>query len=239
MYFSLITPAPGREREAAHEWVSNAYGEHQWLWRFFPAPEGTARDFLFRRRDLDGLPRFYVVSKRPPQPQDGAWRMQTRDYQPRLAAGVRLAFELRANPVVARSSDGKARRHDVVMDEKKRLLQARGLERWDDWRAGLATAEGDRDGDARPALYELVQRTCTAWLKSRAEGGGFALDESGLIVDAYQQHGGKRGQLRFSSVDFAGHLTVTDPLRFAEVLAEGIGRAKAFGCGLLLVKPAV
>jgi hypothetical protein len=46
MYFSLITPTDGRERDAAHEWASGPYIEHQWLWRLFPAPEGAPRDFL-------------------------------------------------------------------------------------------------------------------------------------------------------------------------------------------------
>ena len=67
---------------------------------------------------------------------------------------------------------------------------------------------------------------------------GFALDESIVSVAAYEQHGGKRGQLRFSTVDLSGELVVTDAERFASTLANGIGRAKAFGCGLLLVRPA-
>lgn len=66
MYFSLITPAEGRERDAAHEWARGGYEEHQWLWRFLPAPAGSARDFLFRRRDGESGLRCYVVSKREP-----------------------------------------------------------------------------------------------------------------------------------------------------------------------------
>ena len=86
MYFSLITPVPGREREAAHAWARSAgpYVEHQWLWRFFPAEAGSPRDFLFRRRDADGLPRFYVVSQRPPVPAADAWLIHPRDYAPVL-----------------------------------------------------------------------------------------------------------------------------------------------------------
>jgi CRISPR system Cascade subunit CasE len=237
MYFSLITPTPGREREAAHEWVSGAYAEHQWLWRFFPSVDGSPRDFLFRRRDLDDFPRFYVVSKRPPQAHGGAWRLHTRDYAPMLAVGVPLSFELRANPVIARSTDGKGKRHDVVMDRKLHLLRARGLSRWEDWKDDRVSEDGQLD--PKPALYELVQSTCTEWLKKRSENCGFALDESSLVVDAYQQHRGKKGQLSFSTVDFTGQLTVTDPSVFARTLEDGVGRAKAFGCGLLLVKPTV
>jgi CRISPR system Cascade subunit CasE len=38
-------------------------------------------------------------------------------------------------------------------------------------------------------------------------------------------------------VDFSGELTVVDPVTFGFALQNGIGRAKAFGCGLLLVTP--
>ncbi|NMQ05195.1 type I-E CRISPR-associated protein Cas6/Cse3/CasE [Candidatus Accumulibacter phosphatis] len=119
MYFTVITPSPGREREAAHQRAIGPYAEHQWLWHFFPAAENSPRDFLFRRMDIDGLPRFYLVSKRSPQLLNGAWRVQTREYSPRLAAGAFLRFDLRANPVVTISRDGKSARHDVVMQEKK------------------------------------------------------------------------------------------------------------------------
>lgn len=234
MYFSLITPRSGFERRAAHEWLGGAYGEHQWLWRFFPSPAGTDRDFLFRRREVDGLPRFYVVSQRKPVTHSDAWQIQCRDYRPQVPNGARLSFELRANPVISRSSENGSKRHDVVMDAKKRLLAARDLSNWDAWAHDRTTADGQPD--PRPPLYELVHAACTGWLASRTELHGFALDESTVSVTAYQQHGGKRGQLRFSTVDLAGELVVTDAERFAATLANGIGRAKAFGCGLLVVR---
>ncbi|MDH2436469.1 type I-E CRISPR-associated protein Cas6/Cse3/CasE [Pokkaliibacter sp. MBI-7] len=42
---------------------------------------------------------------------------------------------------------------------------------------------------------------------------------------------------RFLSVDMSGELIVTDPQRFTALLQQGIGAAKGFGCGLMLVKP--
>jgi CRISPR system Cascade subunit CasE len=42
---------------------------------------------------------------------------------------------------------------------------------------------------------------------------------------------------RFLSVDISGELIISDPVRFAELLRQGIGAAKGFGCGLMLVKP--
>ncbi|MDQ3564342.1 MAG: type I-E CRISPR-associated protein Cas6/Cse3/CasE [Pseudomonadota bacterium] len=225
MYFSLIKPKEGRERDAAHEWARGPYAEHQWLWQFFPAPEGTRRDFLFRRWDIEGMPKFYVVSKRPPKLLSNAWNVQTHDYAPKLEAGARLGFDLRANPVVAHSGEGKHARHDVVMQEKKRLLQERGLSRWKEW-----------EDDDRPALYTLVHRTCGAWLRARASRLGFQLDEASLAVDGYQQHKEGNGRLRFSSVDLSGKLTVVGPTAFGVALRDGVGPAKAFGCGLMLVR---
>ena len=46
----------------------------------------------------------------------------------------------------------------------------------------------------------------------------------------------KNGRLRFSTVDFSAELTVIDPGKFDKALLDGIGHAKAFGCGLLLLR---
>ena len=42
--------------------------------------------------------------------------------------------------------------------------------------------------------------------------------------------------MRFSTVDFSGELSVVGPAAFGEALRDGIGHAKAFGRGLLLVR---
>jgi CRISPR system Cascade subunit CasE len=63
-----------------------------------------------------------------------------------------------------------------------------------------------------------------------------AFDDSALRADGYQQHRGKGGGLRLSTVDFTGRLRVHDAARLRDALFKGVGHAKAFGCGLLLVK---
>lgn len=227
MHFSLITPTPGEERIAAYEWASGAYAEHQWLWRFLPAPPGTPRSFLFRRRDVDGLPRFYVVSNREPVAPSRHWRVQSKPYAPELTAGDSLAFELRANPVVtSRNAAGKPVRHDVVMQEKTRLLKERNQACWSDW-----------SSPDRPALPELVQSACSAWLQARCQRLGIAVELASLRVEGYEQHRAKGGELRISTVDFSGHLQVVDAEALRQALFAGVGHAKAFGCGLLLVRP--
>ena len=263
MYFSLITPTPGAEREAAMQWAQSPYGDHQWLWRFLAAEPGTARDFLFRRRDGEGsMPGFYVVSARMPQSFSDAWQVQSRDYDPQLQEGQRLGFELRANPVkqlkVERSpeqlkvfmerrrkeglpeKETKRRVYaDVVMHEKMRLLAARGFKRWAEW---------PNTDETKPALYELVQECCLHWLECRAEKAGFRVlsrelhEEDGdrliksVRVDGYAQHRAERKDIRFSTVDFTGELEISNATSFRKTLIEGIGHAKSFGCGLLLVR---
>ena len=240
MYFSLITPTPGAEREAALQWAKSPYGDHQWIWQFLAAAPGTRRDFLFRRRDGEGsMPGFYVVSARKPQSFSDAWQVQSRDYDPQLQEGQRLAFELRANPVVTHTVNGKSRRDDVVMQEKKRLLTERGLLSWAEW------SDADK---SKPALYELVQARCLDWLERRSEQAGFRVltrnlhdeQEARLIktirVDGYTQHRVDRKDIRFSTVDFTGELEIFNVAAFQRTLLNGIGHAKSFGCGLLLVR---
>lgn len=226
MYFSLITPNEGREREAIQQRLHGPYADHQWLWRLFPAAAGTPRDFLFRRHAANGLPRFYVVSQRRPEPNQQGWKIQTRDYAPQIDVGTSLNFELRANPTVRHGRDGKSKRHDVVMEAKRQLLASCNLPRWADW-----------DDDTKPALYSIIQQSCSAWLGRQGERMGFWIDADSLVVEAYEQQGERTDRkLQFTTVDFSGRLTVTDPAAFADALARGIGHAKAFGCGLLLVR---
>lgn len=236
MYFSVISPAENLLRQAAHELAQplkksltqSTYAEHQWLWQFFPSTKEQSRDFIFRRHATEKIPRFYVVSQRAPTAVGEAWQVQSRHYNPQLLEGQHLSFQLCANPVVTKKgSTGKSRRHDVVMEAKKHLLTERGLPgdaKWHDW----------KDEDSKPLLYELVQKTCIDWLNTRAGKHGFRLLE--VSVDAYQQNRAGKRDIQFSTVDFSGELLVTDPALFRQTLFNGLGHAKAFGCGLMLVK---
>ncbi len=239
MYFSVITPEERLLRQAAHELTQSSYAEHQWLWKFFPSISDQPRDFIFRRHELEKMPRFYVVSQRPPAAFSDAWQVQSRKYDPQLQEGQHLSFQLRANPVITRkNAAGKSQRHDVVMQAKKRLLTEQGLSneaKWVDW----------KDDSNKPLLYELVQKHCAEWLEEVAKKNGFEIaltDEEKpqhkLQVDAYEQsNAGKRDHnIRFSTVDFSGELLVTNPELFQRALFNGLGHAKAFGCGLLLVR---
>lgn len=239
MYFSVITPKERSLRQAAHELSKSSYDVHQWLWRFFPGSADQRRDFIFRRHEQEQMPRFYVVSHRPPTAFSEAWKVESRHYDPQLKEGQRLSFELRANPVITKKNGGgKSRRHDVVMEAKKRLLAEHGFgdeAKWADW----------NDESKKPLLYELVQKHCADWLDRTGKKNGFQValtDEEQpqrkLQVDAYEQSKAvkRTHNIRFSTVDFSGELLVINPALFNLALYNGLGHGKAFGCGLLLVR---
>lgn len=96
------------------------------------------------------------------------------------------------------------------------------------------------------AIKAQVELTLENWLTNQGERLGFKLvtDGNGLTklqTSAYQWHGlsakGSKGDKSgFSSVDFIGELQITNMDKFKEALFAGIGRSKAFGCGLLMVR---
>lgn len=57
-------------------------------------------------------------------------------------------------------------------------------------------------------------------------------------VSGYQWHAlpEKEKKAGFSSVNLTGKLQITDVAGFEQALFKGIGRAKAFGCGLLMIR---
>ncbi len=220
MFMSRITLSPTASlRDLAAVAAADAYADHQLIWSFFPRDD-PKRSFLFRKMEARGRPSFVVVSPEEPVSPSPAWLVESKPYTPRLREGQRLAFSLRANPVIRRrTDDGRQRRDDVVMDAKKRFKEA-------------------HPGEPAP-MQRLIQEAGTAWLEARAQRLGFAIDPRLVRCEGYRQHRLTRGRgkpVRFSTVDMEGLLTVTDPERFAKTLVTGVGPSKAFGCGLLLVK---
>ena len=197
---------------------------HRLLWTLFHDRPDRERDFLWREETggrLDRL-RFLTLSHRPPEPDPKLLAVETKSFAPALSAGQRLAFTLRANPVVTRWNEakGKPRRDDVVMSVLRPIPT--GPER--------AAARG-----------EAIVQAGRSWLDAQGGRHGFQV-EDGLRVDGYlprlipRDRG--RAAVRFSTLDFEGVLTVTDPDAFLTALALGFGKAKAWGCGLMLIRRA-
>jgi CRISPR system Cascade subunit CasE len=93
------------------------------------------------------------------------------------------------------------------------------------------------------AIKAHIDTVLENWLKAQGERLGFELVTGGdglskLQNSAYAWHSlnSKGKKAGFSSVDFTGQLRVTDTEKFEHALFHGIGRSKAFGCGLLMIR---
>jgi CRISPR system Cascade subunit CasE len=199
---------------------NDSYATHQLLWNLFPDDKNAERDFLFREEQKEGWPLFYVMSSREASNSSKLFHVETKLFNPEIQVGQRLAFDIRVNPVVARKVDGKknSKYHDVWMDAKHKAKAEKLTEQKTD---------------------EFKQENTIKWLADRSEKNGFSLEMEKLQINAYRQHSAlKKGSrsLRYSTVDYSGILIVTDIEKFKSILTNGLGRAKAFGCGLMLIK---
>ena len=222
MYFSMISLQKGLSpRDIVALSKHNGYQDHQLVWQMFADNPDRQRDFIYRHEMINGSQVFYTVSQREPGGNTKIWEILTKEYKPRLRSGQLLGFTLRANPIRARrDDDGIQKRHDVIMEEKLKLKR-----------------EG-KDCD----VPDVVQKNGLQWLEERAISHGFRIASNNVRVDGYQQHKlfKRKGTnpISLSTVDFNGILVVTEPDAFIEkCLFSGIGHAKGFGCGLMLVKP--
>lgn len=230
MYFSRLVP--DLADPAVVPWLTGTEGpqaDHRLIWRLMDRPADAERSFLFRRFRQQGTPAWYVVDERP-VPQRPGWSIASKPFAPQLEAGQQLEFSVRVNPVITRREGQSRQRHDLVMDEKHRKH----------WRS--------KPRAEREPLADLVRSAGVRWLTEptggdglcRAERAGFRVEPGSLACDGYHQHrlprrGGRA--IALSTLDLAGVLEVVDPERLHQTLQTGLGHGKAFGCGLLLLKP--
>lgn len=148
----------------------------------------------------------------------GLERFASRSFPTEWAAGRRLGFEVRVRPVL-RTNAGRERDVFQVAAEK--------------------AGEGEFD-QTREAMYG-------EWL-ARELGRADAARIDHIRLDAFRLSAslrksstadGKRPGRRVAGPDalLVGELTVREPGGFAALLARGVGRHRAFGFGMLLLRP--
>lgn len=94
------------------------------------------------------------------------------------------------------------------------------------------------------AITCRIKKALETWVMEKGEYAGFAVmcddarTELKLQAKGYQWHPlpTKGREAGFSTVDFEGELEVVDADRFRRTLYNGIGPAKGFGCGLMMVR---
>lgn len=75
------------------------------------------------------------------------------------------------------------------------------------------------------------------WLVARMDKNGFTLTMDDFAITQRTQQKFRRANetITLSTATFEGRLTVNDAALFKKALVYGVGRAKAYGCGLLTV----
>jgi CRISPR system Cascade subunit CasE len=80
----------------------------------------------------------------------------------------------------------------------------------------------------------------TQWLGRELErDGAGSLNTADLVESKRERMQRRRVSIERPNVVLEGHLTVRDPLAFRVLLSRGIGRHRAFGFGMLLLRPAL
>lgn len=207
---------------AAMRRIHDAYDWHQAVWKAFPhldrqrndrRDEGTPRFFL-TRLDEDhrrGGFRLYILSAtapvRPPWCPDHVENWESKPVVPAFLEHSRYRFSLRANPT--------------------KKLNPKGPD-------GLRHGQGKR-----VPLREL--KDLHGWMERKATAAGFEAEYGTLrIMPRGLQHFAKEKERALGTVgavNFEGCLRVLDHDAFKNAFANGIGSAKAFGFGLLLIAP--
>jgi CRISPR system Cascade subunit CasE len=219
--------------DAFKQGVSDSYSWHQKLWECFPNVPEKKRDFLTRLDSLEGFFHLWLLAQTKPVcplwcPPDS---FCLKEIAPSFLSHRYYAFDLRANPVktiAQRAVNGETlfrangkRRHGkripiVKQDELKAWIIKKGNIRCRDGNTGDDVPGGFRIVDEKP--LEIRPMTENYFRKIEKSNG--------TIHRAY--HGG---------VQFRGTLEVTDQFQFSETYYNGIGSAKGFGLGLLLLAP--
>lgn len=214
-----------------------------------------------------GEPWFYTLSAEQPKDASGLFQIESRLFQPRLQAGQKLDFRLRINPTVCRQGkrhdvmmdaqyqwlQSECRRLDLPAEGSKQQVKSRLLDMAADadlarWREQIAEGSCRASCEerlGRQKTLNLALKTCSdnevrSWWQGRSEEYGIRADADAVEINGYQQRRitGKGKNASFSSVELSGTIQITDPEIFLAQLQKGFGRAKAFGCGLMMIKPA-
>ena len=194
---------------ARKEGIWDSYAWHKHLWKgCFPDAPHASRDFLTRIDQLEATFRLWVLGMR--KPVRPPW------CPPDCFALKEIAPSFLSHPYYA---------FDLRANPSKCLVQR--------------DEQGKRkkNGKRVPLINPDELR---AWIVRKGEAGGFRIVENrpletGPMVKGHfhkKDHAACHG-----GVQFRGVLEVTDPKQFTETYYAGVGSAKGFGFGLLLLAP--
>jgi CRISPR system Cascade subunit CasE len=220
MYLTRFTIDPARRE--ARKLLASPQVMHAAVRAAFAAPEDHDRPGVRALWRLDNAPRgavhLYLVS--PGEPD------LTHLVQQSGAANNAQAWTTRPySGLLASLSDGQ---------------------RWAFRLTANPTHNGRKNDDAKDTqrFGRLRPDEQTKWLLDRAARCGFTVvpqhdDQPNLLLHQRQTLSFKRGAhlVTLTTATYDGVLSITDANHFRQALTQGIGHAKAYGCGLLTIAP--
>ena len=199
--------------EIPWEAARNPYDFHRQLWRLFPGEEKEAR----RNSDEERQGFLFRVEE---SGSGRAARLLVQSHQaPEIAQGLVMlgTREIRPAP-----SAGQRLAFLLTANPIKTIVDAE-----------RNAKPGKKSEKCRvPLIREEEQRD---WL-ARKLAGVAEVEAVTLLTHRplYFRKGNRAGKL--ATATYEGVLRVVDPSKLGDVLKNGIGPAKAFGCGLMLVR---
>ena len=212
---------------ARAERILDSYAWHRKLWDCFPDLPDAQRDFLIRIDPLEGEYRLWVLSRTKPvcprwSASDG---FAVKQIAESFLSHQYYAFDLKANPIKAVAQRDEIGQQIILPNGKRKRGKRVPLVNQDELREWLI-----RKGDTR----------CRDQKSGEPVPGGFRIVEerpleiSPMVENYFRK---KEHSAYHGGVQFRGVLEVTDRERFIQSYQSGIGSAKGFGFGLMLLAP--
>jgi len=209
---------------ALHALLHAAFGEQApQPFRYLDAEQGL---LAYTRLDAIGLAQLVALAEPDAAAALGLGQtrqhggINVRPFPTQWAVGHTLGFEVRVRPIIREGKTGRERDAFLAAVEK---AQGSALDRGEvyvQWLSdSLARQGGAELADARMTRYQQLGVT-----RKSQKGNAEDVRHSRLVngPDAV----------------LAGQLRVANSQAFAQLLANGLGRHRAFGFGLLLLRPA-
>lgn len=188
--------------------IRDSYDWHQHLWQAFPCRDGAARDFLVRIDEKEDSYRVLILSRTP----------ATR---PSWCPSDNFATK----PVPDAFFGHSAYAFSLLANPTRKVR---------------SDASGERTKNGRRVPL-TTREDLLAWLGRKATASGFSFEPDATQTVPRGREYFHKDKPRIhglhAAVEFRGQLRITNPVAFRAAVAAGIGSAKAFGFGLLVLAP--
>jgi CRISPR system Cascade subunit CasE len=222
MYLSRVEI--NRQRFETKRALANPQIMHAAIMSCFPVSNGRV---LWRTDSIE--PAMYVLMTSAVKPdftsfiQQFGWpaseqRGETKEYEPflsRVENGSKWHFRLTANPIYRKHLDG-----EMPAEQRGKIFSHVTVEQQKKWLADRAASRGF---------------CVTTSVSERSDGGASEMQTFEVVYRQLRRFKRQGKIVTIGVATFEGTLVVTDAELFVQTLRNCLGRAKAYGCGLLTI----